>query len=60
VRISPVIPVYDIQQSVEEAMPFRFEARIRYDGVVAGYESEGDVAVIGSLRGISTLFMQMG
>jgi hypothetical protein len=52
-----MVPMYNIQQPIKQSMSFCFEARIRYDGVVAGYEGEGDVAVIGSLRGISTLFM---
>lgn len=38
-------------------MPFRFEARIRYDGVVAGDEGKRNVAAIRSLYSISMVLM---
>jgi hypothetical protein len=51
--------MYNVQQSIQEAMSFGFEARIRYNGMIAGYEREGDVAIgsLGSLneRAVSRL-----
>ena len=44
-----MISMYDIQQSVEQSMPFCLEAHIRYEGVIAGYEGERDIAVVRSL-----------
>ena len=38
-------------------MSFSLEARIRYERVVAGYEGEGDVAVIRSLCSMRRLYM---
>jgi hypothetical protein len=37
-------------------MSFSLEARVWYEGVVAGYEGEGDVVLIGALRNISWLY----
>lgn len=47
-----MISMYNVQQSIKKTMSFCFETRIRYDGVVAGHEREGDIASIGSLRDI--------
>jgi hypothetical protein len=44
-----MISMYDIQQPVEQSMPFCLKAHIRYEGVIARYKGEGDIAVIRSL-----------
>lgn len=41
--------MYDIQQSVKESMSFCLEAHVWYEGVIAGYEGERDIAVVRSL-----------
>lgn len=50
-----MISVYDIQQPVQQPVSFSLEARVGYEGVVAGYEGEGDVVWVGALRGIRWL-----
>lgn len=44
-----MISMYNIQQSVEQSVPLCLEAHIGYEWMIAGYESEGDVAVVRSL-----------
>jgi hypothetical protein len=48
-----MIPMYDVQQSVEESVSFCLEARIRYDGVVSGDKRQGDVTSIWPLQVVS-------
>ena len=55
-----MIPMYNVQQPVEESVSFSLEARIRYDGVVAGHEGERDIVVVGSLRRMSTSCARCG
>ena len=45
-----MISMYNIQQSIQQSETFGFEARIRYEGVVAGCKGEGNIAVIRSLE----------
>jgi hypothetical protein len=49
--------MYNVQQPVEQSVSFSLEARIRYDWVVAGYESKRDVAVIGPLQYMSMSYV---
>ena len=44
-----VISVYDIQQSIEQPVPFSFEAYVWYKRMIARCKGEGDIAVVGSL-----------
>jgi hypothetical protein len=41
-----VISMYDVQQSIEQSVPFSFEAHVWYERMIAGCKGEGDVAVI--------------
>lgn len=52
-----MISVYYVEQSIEKSMSFSLEARVRYDGMVAGNERQGDVASIGSLHTVSMEFV---
>jgi len=45
-----VIPVYNVQQPVQQSVSFSLEARIRYERMIARDERKGDVVVIGSLQ----------
>lgn len=44
-----MIPMYDIQQPIEQSVSFSFEAHVWYERVIAGCKGERDIAVVGPL-----------
>lgn len=55
-----MISVYDVQQAIQQPVSFCFEGHVCHERVVAGYEGERDVAMVGPLYLVSWMRVVSG